>query len=121
MKAALPNVKLSLKKSENRHFSATKTIVILAVIGCTVGACGTALVAWNEDTFGAQVSSYRFGWFTALAAPGTALASSLTGEDRQLGSTGVIDVLSIALLNGICYLLASLFVMILVLLLKRRS
>ncbi|MEI6536724.1 MAG: hypothetical protein WCN98_15365, partial [Verrucomicrobiaceae bacterium] len=73
-------MKLSHRKSEAHHLYVIKTTVILAVFGFVVGALGAVLTDWNEDRFGAEVSSYRYEWFTALAAPGTAIASMLNGK-----------------------------------------
>lgn len=102
MKAAQPNVKPSLKKSENRHCSATKTIIFLAVIGCTVGACGAALVACNKHArhfaaqsrhnllvFNAFVRPPRFRCWRAMvgrcsAAPSARVSLSVSGRAASL-------------------------------------
>lgn len=61
---------------------------------------------WNEDQFSADVSSYRLEWLALPGAPGIVLVRCFDQTDPQLGDDR--DIVSIAVLNGVCYLLAAL-------------
>ena len=108
MKVELPNGSLPSRTNDRHKPSVIVFATRIAVIGIVVGLCAVATMVWNERQYGAQVSSYRLQWLTALAAPGAAIASGLERVDRRLGETSAFAVSAISISNGLVYMIGAL-------------
>ena len=121
MKVEPLNGSLPSRTNDRHKPSVIMFATSVAAIGIVVAMCAAATMAWNERQYGAQVSSYRLQWLTALAAPGAAIASSLERVDRQLGETSALAVLAIGVSNGLVYMIGALVARLLWFVCKNRK